>query len=312
MTIPQPAAIPLQPLSVGQVFQASFSIYGRNFAQFLVLGLIPSGIGLVIGAVMIALMLTSVVPMITGYGYPQFSVFAIIGAVLVSLVGTWLITAATYTCTALTARGTVEVNRGQSPTIGSLWRGAPGLFGQTIVLTLIYLAAAVALSLVMLILIVAVVRFDLPVLLLPIFALGVAAVVIFVARFGIILSVLGIEQLSATATIKRCWQLTVGAAARIFGYLILAGLMIGLATQLVSSVFQVAAGPLVENLINQTTAGQDYGLLSAAMVLGLIFSLVASQVLGAIATPFSAIYNAVVYIDQRRRTEALTGQPLFG
>lgn len=306
--------IPLRPLGLGDVFQASFSIYRHRFAQFLLLGLIPSLAGLAVTLAAVAIgataMLPFIVALVQGRATPSgFPVAAFVAFMVLIIIGGLLISAATYASAGLIALGVTQVNRGQSPTVGSLWRDARGIAGHVLGLTAVFIGATVMVGIVVSVVIFLAVDRELPWLSLPlIVALAVAAILV-QARLGLTTSVLGIEGLGAINSLKRSWQLTEGSALRVFGYLLLVNLLVSAAMQVVSGLVQSMMTPFATRMMNDSAGADLLGLVF--LIPWLLAAMVVTPLLSAITAPFVAIFTGVLYIDIRRRREAVAGQPLF-
>lgn len=306
--------IPFRPLGVADVFQASFTIYARRFLQFLILGLLPAAIGLVLALGVIALVLAAAVPLLidpgTGAstsGVPRTLLFFLPVLFAVALV---LNSAFSYTCTGLIALGVVQVNRGQSPTIGSLWRDAPGLLGRALALTAVYIACVLAAGALVGLLAVLAIRQDLPWLLAPAILAAIVAAIVVQARLGLVLQVLAVEGAGAIEAIRGCWRLTQGFALRVFGLLLLVNIIISAASQAISGVAQLATSQIGQRLTDLLGQSSDT-LALAIMIPWLVTSLVVTQLVNAVAMPFSGIFSSVLYVDLRRRKETASGLPVF-
>ncbi len=86
-------------------------------------------------------------------------------------------------------------------------------------------------------------------------------------------------------------------------------LVVGVATQTVAGLTQTISGTFTDQPDFRPTRIRStiVGLLVPALLLGVGVTRAVEH----LATPFIAIYRAVLYVDQRRRKEAAAGLPLF-
>jgi hypothetical protein len=116
-------------------------------------------------------------------------------------------------------------------------------------------------------------------------------------RFYVVDLPLAIEEnVDATATIKRSWELTKGYVGRIFiisFVAILITLPLQIFIQIITTVMQLILAPL---LANENPLGS---LIFSVLFLGIIFSS------NAIILPFFQTVKAVIYYDLRSRREGL-------
>ncbi len=116
-------------------------------------------------------------------------------------------------------------------------------------------------------------------------------------RFFIVQLPLAIEDnVDATSTISRSWELTKGHVWRIFSIYLVAYLItlpLIIAVQVVRSILQI----VFSLLLKQNSAA--YGLLFFLLILGL------SLLSGAVMLPFWQAVKAVIYYDLRSRREGL-------
>lgn len=304
--------IPLRPLSLGELFQSSFTIYRARFAQFLLLGLIPTAVGLAILLAMAALLVTMTLPLLINgaRGLQGVSVLAAIGLGVLLFASIFISAAADYTATGLIGLGVVAVNRGEQPTASSLWRQARGLPAHALALTLIYVGVGFLVGLGLLPIIFLAVDNEAAWLILPLVAFLIAFGIVVQARLGLVLQVLAIEGTGAVESIKRCWRLTEGHAARVFGSILLASVLTGMVAQTFSGLMQALITPFIEQSMKSGSGyGEAVGLtLVLPIVLGMM---VMSQVVSAVISPFMGIFTGVLYIDTRRRQEAASQRPVF-
>ncbi len=117
-----------------------------------------------------------------------------------------------------------------------------------------------------------------------------------------------LERIPPTEAMRRSWQVTRNSFWRLFGILILTGLIVGIA----AFVLEIPFGVVQLALGGGFTS--SFGSSAAAIVVGGIGSIVA----GALTRPVLAGVLSLLYMDLRMRTEGLdltlrnaaTGQPM--
>jgi hypothetical protein len=130
-------------------------------------------------------------------------------------------------------------------------------------------------------------------LLIPLFFIALMWVL---ARFFLVEVPLAVEDnVDATSTISRSWDLTKGHAWRIIGILFV-GYLITLPIQLPFTILSVIIRGILQSLAEENSA---YLLLSS------LCSLVLSLLSGTLIVPFWQAIKAVIYYDLRSRREGL-------
>lgn len=310
---PTMSVIPVRPLSVSDLFQATFTIYRNRFPLFLLLGVIPSVISLVIIFAGVALMVGGLLPLLIYAmdGNPTTagpSVLVALGGIAVILIGSLVAAVSSYVCNALIAAAVVQMDRGLVPTLRSLWHQNRGLPGRAFSLYLLTIGLVLAIGIVMALLIAVFIALEVYWVIFLLILATVPLWVIALARLGLILQVVAIEEVDGLEAVRRCWRLTAGAGGRIFGLLILVQLLVGMATQTVAGITQTLAGTFTEQL---TSGNPDPFTIVTLLVPALLLGVGVTQALSVLAGPFVSIYTAILYVDQRRRKEAAAGLPLF-
>lgn len=302
--------IPMRPLSLGDLFGSAIAIYKQNFTQFLILGLIPSAVGLGVAIASIVATIAIAVPMVvTGGAVSDAVVGSLIGMGVILVLGTMVVVTAQYTATGLSSVGVVQANRGQQFTVKSLWRDARGLAGRAVALTLVYLALGLVIFGLLGAVVAAVVVSELYWLLIIVVVAAIAVGVIWQARLSLVLQVMGIEGVGPIEAIKRCWKLTAGHGPRIFGMLLLVNMAISVISQTISGLAQGLMTPIADQLV--TSSAQPELLLLAGLVPLALAMVVVTQLFTIISLPFVSIFSSVLYMDVRRRKEAEAGLPLY-
>lgn len=312
---PTPQDPALIPLSIGEVFSSSFAIYRKNFAQFVLVGLIPTVAGVVVTLAVAAAALAIAIPWLLSMNGPEPGGYGL-GAVGLGLLGLALVAGsvlalvAWYVSAGMISLGVVQVNRGQLPTVRSLWHDTPGLSARSLGLLGLYVVLGLVLATAIGLVTALTLRLDAWWLLLALVVVVVGLAVLMQARLGLLLQVLGIEGRGPLASVGNCWRLTAGNGARIFLALFLVQFVVNAALNVVSSVALALTGSL-DPLLAAADSYQDVlralGIAAPGLVLGTMLTTLA----GVVAAPFVPIFSAVLYVDQLRRKQALAGQPLL-
>jgi hypothetical protein len=127
-----------------------------------------------------------------------------------------------------------------------------------------------------------------------------AIVVLFLllTRWSLAAPALMLENASVTTAMRRSWRIVRGSTWRVFGILLLAGIIVNIG----QAVITVPVGLLAA----LPAAGQASPYESLPITFAqLLISGVGSIVAGAIFYPFSAAVSALLYIDLRMRREGL-------
>lgn len=120
--------------------------------------------------------------------------------------------------------------------------------------------------------------------------IGIAAVVWLSVRLYFATIVTVVEGASPTAALGRSWTLTKGAFWRTFGRLLLMGIIVSIVVGLVGGALSIAI----------SFAGNVMPWAITVFLLALVSNLVA-----ALAMPFSASFTSLMYVDERIRKENL-------
>lgn len=285
---PKPGIIPLRPLSLGEIYDGAFRamranpkvMFGLTFFVVLAVTVIQTG-GLWLLGDSTTSSLTSVVG---GVG---------------SLVGTLFSSIATTLLSGILIVAVSRAVLGRKISISEAWRQCGGqvwrLIGLTLLVSLIVAGAAIALVLILVGVILntsgggggAIALF-------VIFLIAaIVAAFYFQIRTMFATPVLMLERVGVTTALKRGWRLSRGRFWRTFGIYILATLMVGL----ISSVISV---PL-------TLIGLTVGLSDASnfIMSTMLMSAITSLITSIITTPFMAGVVSLLYIDARMRSEGL-------
>ena len=131
---------------------------------------------------------------------------------------------------------------------------------------------------------------------------GIGAVVfeiLLVIRLSLTLPAVVLERISPVAAIRRSWQLSHGSFWRLFGILVLTGIIVAVAADVLAIPFTI---------LGAVIGGGSAGLLgaatttsAAALIIGAIGSILAATV----TRPISAGVTVLLYVDLRMRREGL-------
>ena len=314
---PAPGVLAPHPLSLGDVLSAAFSLYGRRFGQLVVIALIAALVGLgaavaavvLIGVGAVGLMRTATdsVPELDGT-----IVGLLVAGVLLVLVLSMLAALVQIKCEGMIALAGRDMEDGRASTVGDLWRRTRGMAGRALVLVLLLALVVFVVSA----LIGAIALWmssagesgtSVGVLALTMIAL-VLAMLYLQTRLAFVLQTLAIEGAGPLAALGRSWRTTHGAFWRIFGYLLVANLLVGA----VGGVFAGAGQALlVPGVAGMDAADSPSAVLAQLVTLLplLLLSTLGSQLVSLLSSPFLVLFTTVLYIDQRRRLglEALMG-----
>jgi hypothetical protein len=127
---------------------------------------------------------------------------------------------------------------------------------------------------------------------------AIVAVFVIYTRWSLAAPALVLENAPVTTAMRRSWRIVRGSTWRVFGILLLAGIIVAIG----QAVITVPVGLLA----SLPAAGQPspYASLSATFA-QLLITGVGTIVAGAIFYPFSAAVSALLYIDLRMRREGL-------
>jgi len=312
---PKPGLLPLRPLGLGAILAGSFQTLRRNpgptiGSALLIQGLVGVLTLLIVGGVsgFVVLRVLSAReadqgPLIAG------GVAAVVVAALVTLVLSIVASAFLQGVIASeVARGTL----GERLRMRALWRLARPRVGS-LVLWSAFLAAAWTL--------VAAVLTGVVVLLVLaggagivvgviVGVLGVAGLVVVAAwvttRLALVPSAIVIERLRPFAAARRSWSLTIGSFWRVLGILLLTGVIVSAATNVVTVPLTLLTSILQGALF--PNGELDFESFDASVVFYLgsqLLAIVVSVVVGSIGAIVTTANATILYIDLRMRREGL-------
>lgn len=293
------------PMTLGDIFTATFDLFKRRFGLLAALGAIPA----VVAGVMVGIFWVAILPKFVGlftdlfmswiYTYPtdfSFWTTPTLVASLVHLVALFVVSLVQFRVQAMIAVAASDLTRGGNPTLGELYPRTQGVLPGAIILSLIVTAGigfGGALPL-MMILLIPPSGSNIFVYILMIFAMSLAlSILIFylLARLWYLIPVLALEQKSATETLGRALSLSKNDFWRILGHALLVNVVVSVPVSAVSQFLSLSESPSYD---------LDAVGPSAAVVVVTSILLPAWYVL---AIPFQTTFQTVMYHDQLRRNE---------
>lgn len=306
---PRPGLLPLRPMSFGTLLWAPFRTLRRNPAAVF-------GTGLVVQLVSAIASAAVFVPLFAWiFGRVETASAADLDAVLSGAVG-WvillsLVPIAVSVVASAFLQGVMVVEvasgtLGEKLAFGTLWRRAARRIGPLIGWTLL-VGAAVMIAFGVLVGGVVAAAFISPE------AALIAGLIAFLALLGLAVlgawlgtklalvpSVIVLEGAGIGLAVRRSWSLTNGSFWRTFGLIVLVGLILGFAANVVVQPISFL-GTILATILDPAL-GDTYLAITVGTT---IATLVLSILIGAITSVVQAALIAVIYIDLRMRTEGL-------
>ncbi|WP_308799657.1 hypothetical protein [Agromyces silvae] len=307
---PKPGLIPLRPLSFGTLLWAPFRTLRRNPAATFGSGLVVQLASALIAAAVLVPVFLFVATRVTQAPIDEQD--AVLTGSISILLLTMLIPIAVSIVAGAFLQGVMVVEvatgtLGERLGFGALWRRAATriwpLIGWT---ALIAVAVMLFAILAFTAIIVAAVIGDpmsvlITVLLVILAALGVAVLWAWLGtKLALVPSVIVLEHAGIGTAIRRSWRLTDGYFWRTLGTLLLVGLMLNVAAQVVVQPVSLV-GSLLAVVIDPTGTGAALTITIVTTAITFLLSLV----IGAITSVVQAALVAVITIDLRMRKEGL-------
>ncbi|MFF2274950.1 hypothetical protein [Agromyces sp. NPDC058126] len=306
---PKPGLLPLRPLSFGTLLWAPFQALRRNPAA-------TFGSGLVVQLVSALATLAVVVPfMVFIFTRVENAATEDMDAVMSGGVGAFLLLMLVPVALTLVAGAflqgvmVVEVatgTLGERLGFGALWRRAARriwpLLGWTALVTLaLLIVVAVFTGIIVVAALTSPGALIGAVLVTIIGVLGLAVLGAWLGtKLSIVPSIIVLEHAGIGQAVRRSWRLTNGYFWRTFGTLLLVGLILNVAAQIVVQPVSLV-GTILAAIIDPTGSGAAIGITVATSVVTLVLSVL----IGAITAVVQSALVAVIYIDLRMRTEGL-------
>jgi hypothetical protein len=313
---PQPGGIPLRPLGLGDILNGAVTTIRRNPVATIGLSAVILGIVGVITTALSVVLSASANNAISNLESGSISsgqVFGFIGDAGLLLVVTVIL--GVIADLVLTGLLTVVVGRGavgQRLTMGQAWEHARGRIGAVIGVAFLEFLLGVAIFIPWLVILIVlnVVHLGGVAVAWGIIG-GIATYCVFIfaaVRLSLATPVTVLERIPPAMALRRSWQITQNSFWRLFGILIVAGIVVAISAfvlEIPFGVVQIALGGGFTSSLGESTA---------AIIVGGIGSIVA----GAVTRPVIASVLVLLYMDLRMRTEGLdltlrsaaAGQPM--
>ncbi len=320
-----PVHVPPSPMSLGDVFVATFSVFRRRIGAFLALTGLQQLVSLVALAIPVVLGLAVLVPsMAMSQGLTASSV----GVALLVLVGGVFLAMLLTGIASLYFDGMMiacahEAALGRFPTLAELRRLSKGYVGRIIGLYLLaMLAYLLAVTIVFLPLVlslgslIVIARSSsssaqtdaglaffgaLALTFLLALALIVGAFLVGV-KVAYVAQVCVVERLSGFAALRRAWGITKGAFWRTFGYLAVFSLAVGAVQQGISFVTNFFVPTMSSATSSSSSGSAVLEMLRSSSVIMMVAAISAIAIaIQLVMVPLRHTYVTVMYADQLRR-----------
>ena len=280
---------PLRPMSTGEILDRTFNLYRNNFLLFAGIAVLPPALALVVNLIQATMVATPGHPRAAGAGLTAAGGFGVMLGWLAYLVGLAVAHAAT-----VFAVSAVHLER--TTTIGESYGRVRGRYGRVVwVLAQTWLRAFWPMVLIL------IAAFSVAAVVgkgggaavggllggLGFLVGGIVGLVLFL-RYALAVPACVLEDIKASAAIKRSVTLSAGSRRQIFVIYFLMGVI----TYIVMFVFLIPATFLAALVAKGSPA-----IATLAAGLAMFFA-------GALAGPIATIALSLVYFDQRVRKEA--------
>jgi hypothetical protein len=309
---PQPGVIPLRPLDVGAMINGSFKAVFRNWRSAILLPFLLSLIAMAVTIVPALLLLAKLPAMTTGARPSSDAIAAFFGSfalvllvVMVMLIGASMVTQTTVT---------VVVSRavlGRATSMGQALRAAAPrmlpLLGLTLLIGLVWIACGFVPFVVILVLAYAANAPGLVALAFLVFMGGMVVGLYLSISWALAAPALILEPAPVLTAMRRSRWLVSGGWWRVFGILLLVGVMVGVASNLAQLPVNFVQFSQLSSIMPTRAGAQP----DPTAVLGVMFSptvivltVVLTAVVSAIGQPFSIGVTTLLYHDLRIRKES--------
>ncbi|HVN11941.1 MAG TPA: glycerophosphoryl diester phosphodiesterase membrane domain-containing protein [Kineosporiaceae bacterium] len=303
---PPAGIVPLRPLTVGEILDGSFQAVRSNART-----MVGTAAAVVAGVTVVSLVPQALLldrikdnPYFSQGAAASISdqVDALAGLAQARAVPTVLTFVAVTMLQALLIVPVSEAVLGRRIDVGEMWRRARGRLLAALGLSLLtgLLVALAGLA----VLVPGVVALlagasGLGALLLVVGVAGAVVVALLLwVRWALAAPALVLEHAPVTTAMRRSWRLVGGSAWRVFGILLLAGIIVSIGQAVITVPVGILAGLPAAGEPSQYA---DLGLTFVQLLISGVGTIVA----GAVFYPFSAAVSALLYIDLRMRREGL-------
>ena len=329
-----PVHVPPSPMSLGDVFIATFSVFRRRIGAFLGLAALQQLVSLVVLALPVILGVALLFPSLASFlGTGQVPTASDLGSAALIVIGGVFLAAVVSGIVALYFDGMIvtcanEATQGRFPTLNEIRTLSKGYVGRILVLYLLamlaYLVAVGIVSLPMIFSIGSLITIAVTqsstaqsdaalafigavgLTIMLMFALIVGAFLIGV-KVAYVAQVCAVEKLSGFAALRRAWGITKGAFWRTLGYLLVFSLATGAVQQGISLVTRLVISPTSSAYTSSSaTSSQSavYAMLGSGMlpmVFGAAYGV--ATLIAVLMIPLRHTFVTVMYGDQLRRHE---------
>jgi len=281
---------PLRPMSTGEILDRTFNLYRSNFVLFAGIAVLPPALMLVVQLIQAGMVTTPGNPRTANAGLLAAGVLGMIVGWIAYLVGMAVAHAATVFAVS-------AVHLGRTTTIGESYGRVKGRYGR-VVWVLVQTALRAFWPLILIIIIASVMvgaaggkgagaALAGGLMGLGILAGGIVGLVLYL-RYALAVPACVLEDIQASAAIKRSVTLSAGSRGQIFVIYFLMGVI----NIIVTWVFLLPATWLAVLLAKGSPS------------IRVLFAGLATFIAGALAGPIATIALSLVYFDQRVRKEA--------
>ncbi|MGM7668847.1 hypothetical protein [Microbacterium sp. A93] len=315
----RPGVIPLTPLALGDLLGGSFAVIRRNAAAVVGTALIVSLIEILVSVLATTLMFDTVAGLLRmeDSGVDPFledstaiQVFGeLSGFVALTVAGALLAGLAGVVAQGVLAVVVLRSAAGLKTSLGQAWRLTGRQVWSLIGLGLIYMVAGFVLVLLFLAVIVGLVIAALNedgtlagVMGILLFVLTIASVVLGVWLYVKLLlaaSASAVELRSPLKAMGRSWTLTRGHWWRTFGIILLVGIIVGVVSSIITTPLSMIGGvfaPFSEDATAEAMFEESR--------IWMLVSVIATSLVGSLATVYTACLVALLYTDYRIRQES--------
>lgn len=295
--------VPYRPLELGDVLSGAFRILRARWGLFIAITLLPLAVGLIAMVLVAILFGAALLPVLRAGGSatvaqpnPLLLGTAIVAA-FVAYFAVIFVSVKSYAMTIVAARA---VDNRQQVGLGDSWAGTRGVVRRALVLVLLMVLVTLGVSAVFALLAWATVDSQSAGAVGGIILLMLALVplMFFLAvRWVFYVHALTLDKESAIGSLRRSWAVTRGSFWRVFGYMLVLGIIINIVTTAATIIPQT----WLQNAANQTSATSDPAVLLSAMLPALVVVIVLQAIITLLVTPYQNIFWTVMYTDLSRR-----------
>jgi Membrane domain of glycerophosphoryl diester phosphodiesterase len=302
---PPTGIVPLRPLSVGEILDGAFQAVRANPRTMVGTSAAVVAAVTALSIVPEALLLNRLRdnPALTGRSTLLTDQLDLVGGVGESRILTTVLTFVAVTMLdVLLIVPVSEAVLGRRMSAGAMWRRARGRLLAGLGLALLIGLLLGLTSVVVLLPGIVVLGLGSTALGVLLLIAGVVALIVLLfllsTRWSLAAPALVLENASVTTAMRRSWRIVRGSTWRVFGILLLAGILVTIGQSVVTFPVGLLAGLLA---VGQASPYESLPITFAQLLVTGVGTIIA----GAIFYPFSAAVSALLYIDMRMRREGL-------